>query len=224
MSPVPTRDQIEGGGRIGHEDPAFVWDEGSDQDSFYGAGDLGRTAPVCPESLLISLPFPLKSPLLNNRLYSLSLAQSPPMLFSKNLENLRKPYKPRHAGITKAKRSNVFQFKKSQWAKMFIGLVCNRENMETSQISIHRKWINKWLIKAYQYGILCTDSKEKVDLYGLTWKDLQGRLVREEEDLSMQHEWFQSSFLCNYTWRHIDPCIKVHKERSSTTLCNKNIT
>lgn len=73
MTPVPTHDQIEGGGRIGYEDPAFVWDEGSDQDSFYSAGDLGRTAPVCPESLLISLPFSLKSPLSDNRLHSQSV-------------------------------------------------------------------------------------------------------------------------------------------------------
>lgn len=60
---------------------------------------------------------------------------------------------------------------------MFIGLVCNRENMETRQLFVNRKWFNKSsLINMEYYGLI---QKKNVP----AWTDMersQGRLVRED--------------------------------------------
>lgn len=81
-------------------------------------------------------------------------------------------------GFKKAKESKYISiFKKVPKDGHVHWLACDRENRETSQLSIKRKWFDKSrLVNVEHYTSI---PKKKVDPYVPTWKDLQGRLVRE---------------------------------------------
>lgn len=69
---------------------------------------------------------------------------------------------------------------------MFIGLVCNRENMGTSQLSVSRKWFNKSsLINMEYYGLI-----QKKNATAWTDVERSPRQIgkRRSKLLSMQHE------------------------------------